>query len=213
MAATQKDPEQIALARNLKHVPRTTSYNSLDLTLEEARYQARKQTHEYNQSFPAIRGALGKERLERLKNLLGHIADDQAYIEPPFQVDYGANISIGTRFYANFNLCILDCGLVTIGDRVIMGPHVSIFAATHEVEVQSRRENVEYAKPVVIGDDCWIGGHVVILPGVRVGKGVTVAAGSIVTKSVEDWSVVMGQPARVVKKVQPVEDVVEEVQG
>lgn len=79
--------------------------------------------------------------------------------------------------------------------------------------MQSRRENVEYAKPVVIGDDCWIGGHVVILPGVRVGKGVTVAAGSIVTKSVEDWSVVMGQPARVVKKVQPVEDVVEEVQG
>ena len=178
--------------------------------LEEARYQARKKAHEYNQSFPSTREALGKERLERLKNLLGHVADDEAFIEPPFQVDYGSNVSIGKRFYSNFNLCILDCGLVTIGDRVMFGPHVSIFAATHEVEVQSRRENVEYAKPVVIGDDCWVGGHVVILPGVTIGKGSTVAAGSIVTKDVPEWSVVMGQPARVVKKVTPVEDVPKE---
>jgi len=88
----------------------------------------------------------------------------------------------------------------------MMGPNVSIFAATHETSIQSRRDNIEYALPVVIGDDCWIGGHVVILPGVSIGKGCTVAAGSVVTKNVEDWCVVMGTPARVVKKVEPVED-------
>lgn len=90
----------------------------------------------------------------------------------------------------------------------MFGPNVSIFAATHEAEVQSRRDNIEYGKPVVIGDDCWIGGNVVILPGVKIGRGVTVGAMSVVTKDVPEFCVVMGQPARVVKKVAevPVED-------
>jgi len=83
----------------------------------------------------------------------------------------------------------------------MFGPNVSIFAATHEIEVQSRRDNIEYGKPVVIGDDCWIGGNVVILPGVTIGRGVTVGAMSVVTKDVPDFCVVMGQPAKVVKKV------------
>jgi acetyltransferase-like isoleucine patch superfamily enzyme len=138
-----------------------------------------------------------------LKTILGKCTDD-IFIEPPFTIDYGCNISLGARFYANFNLTILDCSLVTIGDRVMFGPNVSIFAATHETEVQSRREDIEYGKPVTIGDDCWIGGHVVILPGVTIGEGCTVAASSVVTKDVEAWSVVMGSPAKVVKKVTPV---------
>jgi acetyltransferase-like isoleucine patch superfamily enzyme len=92
----------------------------------------------------------------------------------------------------------------------MFGPNVSIFAATHETEVQSRREDIEYGRPVVIGNDCWIGGHVVILPGVTIGKGVTVAASSVVTKDVDDWCVVMGSPARVVKRVEAVPDIVEE---
>ena len=88
----------------------------------------------------------------------------------------------------------------------MVGPNVSIFAATHEVEVESRRADVEYARPVVIGDDCWIGGHAVILPGVTIGRGCTVAAASVVTRDVEPWSVVMGSPARVVRKVKPLLD-------
>lgn len=87
----------------------------------------------------------------------------------------------------------------------MIGPHVSIFAATHETEVQSRRDYVEYAAPVVIGDDCWIGGHVVILPGVTIGKGCTIAASSVVTKSIPDWSVARGSPAKVCKSVTPLE--------
>lgn len=140
-----------------------------------------------------------------LKEIVGAVSDDEVFIEPPFYVDYGCNIRLGARFYANFNLTILDCGLVTIGDRVMFGPNVSIYAATHETDVQSRRDNIEYAKPVVVGDDCWVGGNVVILPGVTIGKGCTIAAGAVVSKDIPDWSVAMGQPARVVKTVRPVD--------
>lgn len=139
--------------------------------------------------------------------------DKKKVIEPPFNIDYGCNISIGDRFFANFNLTILDCSLVTIGARCMFGPNVSIFAATHETEVQSRRDNIEYGRPVVVGDDCWIGGNVVILPGVTIGRGVTVAAMSVVTKDVPDFSVVMGQPAKVVKKVKEVEGLEGDVIG
>jgi hypothetical protein len=104
---------------------------------------------------------LATTRLEMLKSIIGHVGDDNIFIEPPFNIDYGCNISLGDRFYANFNLTILDCSLVTIGKRCMFGPNVSIFAATHETEVQSRRENIEYGRPVVVGDDCWIGGNVV----------------------------------------------------
>ena len=96
--------------------------------------------------------------------------------------------------------------MVTIGSRVMFGPFVSIFAATHEVGVQSRRDGVEYASSVSIGDDCWIGGNVTIMPGVKIGKGCTIGAGSVVTKSIPDFSVAIGSPAKIVKQVDPVPD-------
>lgn len=102
---------------------------------------------------------------------------------------------------------ILDCGLVTIGDRVLFGPYVSIFAATHETEIQSRRDSVEFARPVTIGNDCWIGGQTTILPGVTIGNGCTIGAGSVVTKDIPPFSVAVGSPARVIKRVSPVPDV------
>jgi acetyltransferase-like isoleucine patch superfamily enzyme len=180
-------------------------------TLNEARYKARAFAHKYNHWFPDASmdpstgfTTLVSERLKMLKTVIGRLADDDIFIEPPFNIDYGCNVSIGTRFYSNFNLTILDCSLVTIGNRCMFGPNVSIFAATHESEVQSRREEIEYARPVVIGDDCWIGGNVVILPGVKIGTGCTVGAMSVVSKDIPDFSVAMGQPARVVKKVKEV---------
>ncbi len=109
-----------------------------------------------------------------------------------------------TLYFHSFSTVILDCGIVSIGDRVMFGPFVSIFAATHETEVQSRRDDIEYARPVKIGDDCWIGGHVTILPGVTIGQGCTIGSNSIVTRDVPEWSVAMGSPAKVVKKVTPV---------
>lgn len=138
-----------------------------------------------------------------LHEIIGRLDDDKTIIEPPFSIDYGCNISLSKRCYSNFNLTILDYGLVTVGDRVLVGPNVSIFAATHETEAQSRRDNVEFAKPVIIGNDYWIGGHVVILPGVTIGDGCTIAANSTVTKDIPAWSVAVGSPAKVVKKVTP----------
>nr|OQO29470.1 hypothetical protein B0A51_02777 [Rachicladosporium sp. CCFEE 5018] len=219
MAAKHKDDKQIELAKKLNHVPWSDEYekmisgmlyNSFVPELSAARFKARRWCHEYNTTFPdnpdADFDSLLKSRMVELRKLLGHVEGEEVFIEPPFRVDYGCNISLGEHFYANFNLTILDCGLVTIGKNVMFGPNVSIFAATHEVEVQSRRDNVEYAKPVVIGDDCWVGGHAVIMPGVTVGKGCTIGASSVVTHDIPDWSVAMGVPARVVKKVAPIKD-------
>ena len=165
----------------------------------------------YSNHFPDVTEPddVFKVRYKMLTEVIGHIGDEEICIDPPFFIDYGCNISIGKRFYANFNLTILDCALITIGDRVMIGPNVSIFAATHETEVPSRREDIEYTKPVVIGNDCWIGGHAVILPGVTIGKGCTIAASSVVTKDIPDWSIARGSPAKVTGKVTPVEDVVE----
>ena len=96
---------------------------------------------------------------------------------------------------------------MTIGDRVKCGPNVSLLTATHDVDPQSRRDQVEFALPISIGDDCWLGAGVMVLPGVSVGKGCTVGAGSIVTRDLPDWSVAYGSPAKVVRTVEPVEDV------
>ncbi|CAN9225629.1 unnamed protein product [Alternaria alternata] len=225
MASKEKNTQEIETAKKLNHVPWCEEYekmisgmlyNAFSPTLNAARFKARAFANKYNTWFPdpettdSEKGfdILAAERLRMLKTVIGHVADNDIFIEPPFNIDYGCNISLGKRFYSNFNLTILDCSLVTIGDRCMFGPNVSIFAATHEAEVQSRRDNIEYGKPVVVGDDCWIGGNVVILPGVKIGRGVTVGAMSVVTKDVPDFCVVMGQPARVVKKVAevPVEE-------
>ncbi|SMQ51463.1 unnamed protein product [Zymoseptoria tritici ST99CH_3D7] len=214
MAKQEKDETQLAAARKLSNVPwcdqyeRMISgmlYDSFTPTLSAARFLARKWCHEYNTSFPGSNmDELSAARYDSMKQIIGSLGPD-AYIEPPFYLDYGCNTTIGSRFYAGFNFTILDCGLVTIGDRVMIGPNVSIFAATHETEVESRRQDIEYTAPVVIGSDCWIGGHVVVLPGVTIGEGCTIAASSVVSKSIPAWSVAMGSPAKVVKKVKELE--------
>ncbi|KKY22017.1 putative galactoside o-acetyltransferase [Diplodia seriata] len=148
--------EQLALARTLNHVPWSEQYermisgmlyDSFVPELSSARFKARAWCHNYNNHFPVETSpdfeSLQKHRLGLLYNVLGHVEGDEAFIEPPFFVDYGCNIRLGARFYANFNLTILDCGIVTIGDRVMFGPNVSICAATHETEVQSRRDNID----------------------------------------------------------------------
>ncbi|KAH6620416.1 galactoside O-acetyltransferase [Boeremia exigua] len=219
MAATQKNPAELEKARALAHVPWCEEYEKMisgmlyaasapDLTA--ARYRARAFAHAYNTYFPPATqdpstgfDVLAATRQEMLQGIIGRLGE-HVFIEPPFNIDYGCNITLGARFYANFNLTILDCSLVTIGARCMFGPNVSIFAATHETGVASRRADVEYGRPVVVGDDCWVGGGAVILPGVTIGRGCTVGAGSVVTRDVEDFCVVMGQPARVVKRVEEV---------
>jgi len=100
---------------------------------------------------------------------------------------------------------ILDCAHVTIGDRVLFATGVSLITATHETSLKSRREGVEYAEPIEIGDDCWLGANVTVLPGVKIGKGCTIGAGAVVSKDIPDYSVAVGVPAKVIKKVDSVE--------
>ncbi|KAF9766034.1 hypothetical protein IL306_001591 [Fusarium sp. DS 682] len=184
-------------------------YDSLVPKLTNARLAARKAMKEFNTWFPEGDDLnienITKTRAKMLKSFLGHVGDDEIFIEPPFRIDYGPNMSVGKKFYANFNLTVLDSAIVTIGDRVMIGPNVMISTATHETEVASRRAYIEYAYPINIGDDCWIGGGVTILPGVTIGEGCTIGAGSIVTRDIPAWSVAVGSPARVVKKVQPLD--------
>ncbi|KAF5666652.1 acetyltransferase [Fusarium heterosporum] len=215
MAAQEKDQLELEKAAKLANVPHCEQYermisgmlyDSLIPKLTNARLNARKHMNEYNTWFPEGDDLnienVTKTRGKMLKSFLGHIADDEVFIEPPFRVDYGPNMSVGKRFYANFNLTVLDSAIVSIGDRVMIGPNVMISTATHETEVGSRRANIEYAYPITIGDDCWIGGGVTILPGVTIGDGCTIGAGSIVTRDIPAWSVAVGSPARVVRKVQ-----------
>lgn len=121
-------------------------------------------------------------------------------VEPPFRIDYGVNFRVGRNFFANFNCTVLDCAPITVGDNVFLGPGVQLYTAAHPLDAAERRRT-EFARPISIGDDVWIGGAAIVLPGVRIGSRVVVAAGSVVSKDVEDDVVVAGVPAKVTKKL------------
>lgn len=122
-------------------------------------------------------------------------------IEPDFKCDYGGNISLGEHFYANYDLTILDVCDVRIGDHCLIGPKVGIYTAGHPLDRLQRRSGVEFGSPVTIGDDCWIGGHAVINPGVTLGDNVVVASGAVVTHSFGDNVVIGGVPAKIIQEL------------
>ncbi|XP_075262260.1 putative acetyltransferase DDB_G0275913 [Convolutriloba macropyga] len=123
------------------------------------------------------------------------------HIEPPVFCDYGYNMKIGDNCFFNFNCVFLDVCPITIGNAVKFGPNVSLYAATHPLNAKVRASGLEYGEPIVIGDDAWIGGGCVILPGITIGKSAIVGAGSVVTKDVPDDAVVAGNAAEVIKMV------------
>ena len=151
---------------------------------------------EYN----SIRPTLIKERNDMLKRILGE-CDDDTFINQPFYCDYGKHIRVGKRFFANFGFTVLDEAIVTIGDDCFIGPHVGIYTACHSTNAEERNSRREWARPVTIGNNCWIGGNAVILPGVTIGDNVTIAAGSVVIHDVPSNSLVAGNPAKVKKQV------------
>ena len=150
---------------------------------------------EYNKMRPSML----KERNELLRGLLGK-SDGDTFINQPFYCDYGSNIRVGRRFFANFNFTVLDEAPVTVGDDCFIGPNVSIYTACHSTDPIERNSRREWAKPVTIGDNVWIGGSVTILPGVNIGSNVTIGAGSVVVKDIPDGCVAVGNPCRVVKR-------------
>ena len=136
-----------------------------------------------------------------LKQLLGSTGDN-IHIESTFNCDYGFNIHVGENFYANFDCVILDVAEVRIGNSCMIAPQVGIYTATHPLDPVERNSGLELAKPITIGNSCWIGGQAVINPGVTLGDNVVVASGAIVTKSFGSNVVIGGNPAKVIKKIE-----------
>ncbi len=160
---------------------------------------ARKRAKHLCQQLNALRADQTKARKPIYQQLFGQVSS--AYIEPNFFCDYGSNIFLGEKFYANHNCVILDCAEVRIGDRVMFGPSVQIYATTHPVDPAERATGKEFSAAVTIGDDCWIGGGAIILAGVTIGNGSVIGAGSVVTKDIPAGVVALGNPCRVVKSV------------
>ncbi|CAG8549423.1 7800_t:CDS:2 [Acaulospora morrowiae] len=175
-------------------------YNANCEELLQDRLRAKELMHQFNNSKPCMFNTKEHDetRGKIIKELLGSVGDE-CYIEPPFYCDYGYNIHIGNSFYSNFNCIILDCNRVDIGDRVMFGPNVQLYAATHPVQPEERAKGDELAFPIKIGNDVWIGGGAIICPGITIGDGVTVGAGSVVTKDVQPYVVVAGNPAKIIK--------------
>ena len=134
-----------------------------------------------------------------VKELLGKSED--AFINPPFYCDYGSHIEVGKNFFANYNCTIIDVAKVKIGDNCQMAPNVAIYTAGHPLHPVARNSMYEYGISVTIGDNVWIGGNTVIMPGVHIGSNTVIGAGSVVTKDIPDWSVAVGNPCRVIKKI------------
>ncbi len=159
------------------------------------------ETKDIIQQYNNLRPSDTQGRFEILKNLIGKMADDNALIIQPFFCDYGKHIRLGMRFFANFNFTVLDEAYVTIGDDCFIGPNVSIYTACHSTNPIERNSRKEWALPVTIGDNVWIGGSVTILPGVTIGDNVTIGAGSVVVKDIPSNVIAVGNPCRVIKRL------------
>ena len=171
-------------------------YNACDKDLLRELNDVKVLCQQYNNLLPTDFTA----RNRMLQQILGK-ADSDTFINQPFYCDYGKHIRVGKRFFANFSLTILDEAIVTFGDDCFVGPNVSIYTACHSTNPQERNTRREWAKPVSIGNNVWIGGAVTILPGVTVGDNCTIGAGSVVTHDIPANCIVAGNPARVVKTI------------
>jgi maltose O-acetyltransferase len=173
-------------------------YNPLDKQLSAERLAARKFQHQFNHSAPDDEA----QRRQLLKQWLPNTGK-HFYAEPPFYCDYGYNIRAGNKVFFNFNCVVLDVAPVNIGNNVFFGPAVQIYTVNHPLDAAKRRTLLEQALPVTIGNDVWIGGGAVILPGVTIADGSVVAAGSVVTKDVPPGVLAGGNPCRVLKPIAP----------
>lgn len=160
-------------------------------------YECEEKCYEFNSTPPSRR----KQRLEILHGIFKAVGDN-CVINPPFRCDFGSKIIIGDNFIGNFNLTILDEADVVIGDNVFIGPNTSLCTVIHSFDPEERNKGIMCAHPIHIGDNVWIAANVVILPGVSIGEGAVVGAGSVVTKDVAPFTLVAGNPAHVIKKIE-----------
>jgi maltose O-acetyltransferase len=171
-------------------------YIANDPELEGERRRARTLTHRLDAMDPNDVDA----RRAVLLELLGALGEG-GEILPPFRCDYGYQISIGARSFINYGAIFLDVAPITVGADVQMGPNVQLLTATHPVEAEPRRAKWESAKPIVIGDNAWLGGGVIVGPGVTIGANSVIAAGAVVVRDVPPDVVAVGNPARVIRQL------------
>lgn len=167
-----------------------------DAALIGERLVCKELCRDYNDLRP--REAEAREAL--LRRILGS-AGEGLLIEQPFYCDYGYNIRVGNNFYANFNLVILDEAPVTFGDNVFIAPNCGFYTAGHPIDAAERNKGLEYARPITVGDNVWIGAGVSVLPGVSIGDNCVIGAGSVVVKDIPSNSVAVGNPCKVVKTI------------
>ena len=171
------------------------NYSAVDRELVQDRIKAKKLLHKINVTEYWVNKSTRKLIAELLPN-----SKNVVHIEPPFHCDYGYNIECGENVFFNVNCVVLDSMKVKIGSNVMFGPGVHLYTATHPLDKTERRL-LEIAKPITIGDDCWIGGQSVICPGVTIGAGTVIGAGSVVTKDIPENCLAVGNPAKVIRKL------------
>ena len=167
-----------------------------DEELYNDRLRAKDLCFEYNNLAPSETD----KRRELIKQIIGKTAD-KYWIEQPFTCDYGYNIEIGNNFYANHNLIILDCAPVKFGNNVFIAPNCSFYTACHPIDKEKRNDGLEYALPITVGNNVWIGGGVTVLAGVKIGDNSIIGAGSVVTRDIPSSVIAVGNPCKVLKEV------------
>lgn len=171
-------------------------YNANDEMLERERITAKELCSEYNKQKPSNI----ETKTKILEKLLGKKGENVC-VEQNFWCDYGYNIFIGDNLYINHNCVILDCAKVEFGDNCMIAPNCSFYTVGHPIDIEQRNEGLEYAKPIKVGNNVWIGGNVTVLPGVTIGDNVTIGAGSVITKDVPSNTVAYGNPCKVQNKI------------
>ena len=167
-----------------------------DKDLNEDFMRARRLTRLFN--------SMTEEQMEERKEIIKELfksTGENVHVEQTFHCDYGCHISVGENFYANYDCIMVDVCEIIIGDNVLLAPRVGLYTAGHPIDAAVRNEGLEFGKPVIIGDNVWIGGNAVINPGVTIGSGVVIGSGSVVTKDIPDHVVAVGNPCRVLRKI------------
>lgn len=171
-------------------------YNGNDKELVAERISVKKLCAEYNSATYN-----DFQKRERLLSRIIAFKGENTWIEPNFFCDYGYNIMIGDNFYSNHNLVILDCAEVTFGDNVFIGPNCGFYTAGHPLDYKARNAGLEYAKPIKVGNNVWIGGNVSVMPGVTIGDNVVIGGGSVVVNDIPSGVVAVGNPCKPVKDI------------